>query len=150
MSHIVTSPVIITDIDCLKAAVKKIKGLKFKENQKTYAWYGRNVGDTNAAADALKLGINPEDFGKCAHAISVEGAGYEIGVMKRKDGSGYSLAWDYWGPGRNIPEVIGNGGEKLMCEYQRAFISRFATVESMNLTMEESADEITLELEVEA
>lgn len=151
MSHLVTSSVIITDLDCLKRAVANIKGLRWHE-KKTYAWFGQLVGESKRQDEvAAALGVNKTDFGKCEAAISVEGAGYEIGVMKRKDGKGYSLAWDYWGPGEKIPQVIGAGGEKLVSEYQRAFITRFAQVENMNLTLaSETDEEITLELEVEA
>lgn len=148
MSHVVSSAVIVTDLVALKAAVSKIKGLHWQENQHTYNWYGKWVGDYNQADAAFKLGIKPEDYGKCEHAIKVDGSDYEIGVMKRTDGTGYAITWDFWGTGRRINEVIGDGAEKLMVAYQQAFIQQFAQHEGMNMTTSENADEITVELEL--
>jgi hypothetical protein len=148
ISHVVASGIIVTDLECLRGAVKKIKGLAWRENKKTYEWYGTWVGDYDQADAAFKLGIKPEDYGKCEHAIAVDGSEYEIGVIKRSDGTGYSLVWDFYGTGRYIVEAIGDGGERLLVEYQRAFLQKFAHTEGMNLTMEENGNEITIELEV--
>lgn len=148
MSHVVSSAVIITDLACLKAAVKKMKGLHWREGQKTFKWYGRWVNDYDAADSAYKLGIDPKDYGKCEHAIAVDGSNYEIGLMKRKDGKGYSIVWDFYGTGRHINAVVGDGAEKLLVEYQKEFISRFANTEGLNVTMEETSEEITMELEL--
>ena len=151
MSHVVASGVIITDIDCLRAAVAKVMGLHWKENQKTWKWYGKWVNDYSAADAAYKLGIDTKDYGKCEHAISVNGSGYEIGIMKRKDGKGYSLVFDFFGVnGRNIQKVVGDGCEKLMVEYQREYVTRFANLENMNINWEESKGEVLFEMEVEA
>lgn len=149
MSHVVASGVIITDIDCLKAAVARVPGLHWKENQKTWAWYGKWVGDYDAADAAYKLGIDTKDYGKCEHAIKVDGSNYEIGVMKRKDGKGYSLVFDFFGSnGKKIQQMVGDGCEKLMVEYQRAYVTRFANLENMNMTWKETKDEVLFEMEV--
>lgn len=108
------------------------------EGKKKYAWFGKWVGDYSKEDAAYKLGIDPEDYGKCEHAIRVEGSSYEIGVMKRKDGNGYSLVWDFFATGRNINKVIGDGAEKLMTEYSREFINQFANTNSFML--DESVD----------
>lgn len=154
MSHVRTSPVCIQPdpfaIACLKAAVGKIKGLHWKENQKTFKWYGSWVNDYDQADAAYKLGIDTKDYGKCEHAISVDGSGYEIGLMKRKDGKGYSIVWDFFGTGRHIEEVIGKGAEKLLVAFDKEYVTRFANMENMNLTWnEETKDEALFEMEVQ-
>jgi hypothetical protein len=72
MSHITKIAIEINNIPALKAACKEL-GFTFMENQKSYKWYGR--------------------ANKCEHAIKVEGATYEIGVVKLPNGK-YSLEYD--------------------------------------------------------
>jgi hypothetical protein len=73
------------------------------ENQKTYKWYGRWVGDT-----PIPEGINIEDIGKCDHAIKVSGCEYEVGIIKR--GEHYILLWDYYSAGGLEPKIGPNAG----------------------------------------
>lgn len=148
MSHVVSSPILISDLACLKAAVQKISGLHWKEGQKQWRWYGSWQDDYAAADAAYKLGIDVKDYGTSDHVITVDGSGYDIGVMKRKDGKGYSLVWDFFGTGRHINEVVGDGCEKLMVEYQRAYVTKFANLENMNMNWEETKDEVIFEMEV--
>ena len=63
MSHISKIELVIHSLADLKEACRQL-GFEFMENQKTYKWYGRWVGDT-----PLPEGINIEDIGKCDHAI---------------------------------------------------------------------------------
>ncbi len=44
---------------------------------------------------AYKLGIDPQEYGTSDHAIRVAGVHYEIGVVKRTDGKGWSLVWEF-------------------------------------------------------
>lgn len=88
MSHIQTIEVEIKDLQALKNACKRL-GLEWKQDQKTFKWYG----------------VNPE---KCDHAISVPGANYEIGVLKNGDRKGYTLQVDYYD--RKVTEKIGQLG----------------------------------------
>ncbi len=91
MSHISKIELEIQSLEDLKLACKRL-GFIFQENQKTYQWYGRFVGDS-----PIPEGINIEDLGKCDHAIKVPECTYEIGVVKR--GSKYILLWDSWHTG---------------------------------------------------
>jgi Protein of unknown function (DUF1257) len=109
------STVSIRDLTALETAVKELGGI-FVSNQKTYRWYGRYMGDTK-----LPDGIKESDLGKCTHAIRVDGAGYDIGVVLQPDNS-YRLLWDYWGPGSGLVQQFGNNGNnlnKLMQSYSR-------------------------------
>lgn len=143
------SGIIYTDMACIRAAVAKIKGLHWKENQKTWAWYGKWVGDYDASDAAYKLGIETKDYGTCEHAIKVDGSNYEIGVMKRNDGKGWSLVFDFFGHnGQQIQKVVGTGAEKLSVEYQREYVTRFANLENMNINWEETKTEALFEIEV--
>lgn len=101
MSHIVSIAVKLTDLDAIKATCRELK-LTFKPNQKTYRWYGRSVGDT-----PLPAGFTAAELGQCEHAIEVPGADYDIGLARAKDGQGYVMLFDYWGPGQSIPNAIG-------------------------------------------
>ena|SRR3990167_160019 len=113
MSHVVEIDVQIKDLDALAAAAKRL-GLQLVLGQKTYRWYGRWVGD-----HPLPKGITQEELGKCEHALTQPGnqAGYEVGVVKRKDGKGYTLLWDFWSGGYGLQAKIGDGAQKLRQRY---------------------------------
>lgn len=147
MSHVVTSPVIITSLACLKRAVASFGKLHWCEGQKTHRWYGRWVKDYHMDDAAYKLGIDPKTYGKCEHAIRVDGSNYDIGVVKRKDGKGYSLVWDFFGTGRQINEVIGDGAEHLLVAYQKEYLQQFAEEQGLTFSMEVSGEEMNIEME---
>lgn len=126
MSHVFGGTVVINDIEALVEAIAKFPRLKFKRDQKTYRWYGAWMNDYSANDAAYKNGIDPKDYGKSEHAIEVNGSSYDVGVVKRKDGKGYTLVWDFYGTGGNINHTIGASAEKLMKEYNRAVIMKQA------------------------
>ncbi len=124
MSHVVAGEVLIDPkhLDCLVAAIAEIPGLHFRENQKEFKWFGSWVNDYDAKDAAYKLGIKTEDYGKCDHAISVDGSGYEIGLMKCNDANGnptgkYRLVYDFWGTGKVIRDLVGSQSEGLCQRY---------------------------------
>lgn len=108
MSHITPIDLEIKNLDALKLTCKRL-GVEWMEDQETYKWYGRFVGDY-----PLPQGVKIEDLGKCDHAIRVPGASYEIGVLDR-DGK-ITLMWDFWGAG-GLEKVLGPGGAKLKQMY---------------------------------
>lgn len=110
MSHVTAIDLEIKDIHALKLACDEL-GLKFKEWQKTYRWYGRWVNDYRSQDAAFNHGIKPEEYGKGEHAIEVPGSQYDIGIHKKNDA--YIMAFDFWGTGKAIQQKLGNGGEKL-------------------------------------
>lgn len=117
MSHVTTIEVDITDFDQLAAACAML-GLEFVRNQKTYRWYGRWVNDFNEEVAAASSGFDPETFGQCEHAIKVPGSEYEIGVVKKPTGNGYTLLFDAWGKnGKAISNLLGGRCEKLVQRY---------------------------------
>ena len=97
MSHVVSVDIQLKDLNAVVRACERM-GWEFCEGQETFEWYGRWVNDYDGEDAAYKLGIKPEDYGKCTHAIKVPGAQYEIGLIQQADGS-YAPVWDYWGPG---------------------------------------------------
>ena len=103
MSHITKIGLQIKDLDALESACHRL-GLKLKRDQKTFKWFGRFVGDSPGIA-----GVNPEDYGKCDHAISVEGNtnAYEIGLVRRADGKGYDMHWDTFCEGYGLCKAVG-------------------------------------------
>lgn len=113
MSHVADMQLEILDLQALKNAATRL-GLKFQENKKTYKWFGSHVGDY-----PLPEGIAKADLGKCEHSMSIEGnaKAYEIGVLKKKNGKGYHLLWDFWQGGYGLQEKIGKDGQKLKQMY---------------------------------
>lgn len=115
MSHVTSVSMQIRDLNALKQACARM-GAIFVQDQKTYAWYGRSVGDF-----PIPQGMTEADLGKCNHAIRVPGVRYEIGVVKQKDGT-YSLAYDFYGTGgghdgQKLKEKFGDGLGKLKQAY---------------------------------
>lgn len=150
MSHVVTSPCIITDLECLERALKKFPKLKLLKDKKTYKWYGKWMNDYDAKDAAYKLGIDPKQYGKCEQCLHMDGVEYEIGVVKRMDGKGWSLVWDFFADGHRLSEYIGVGAEHLMSEYNRQCMLKSAEESAgTNLTVSETDDEIMVEYEVE-
>ena len=91
MSHNEIIDLEITDLKTLANTCKRMGG-ELKLNQKTYKWFGRNVGDY-----PLPEGIEVKDLGKCEHAIKFPGINYEVGVIKSRNQAGaYELLWDFW------------------------------------------------------
>lgn len=126
MSHVVCSKIIITDLDILRRAVERLGKLKWNPDKKTFHWYGTWVNDYHKDDAAYKNGIDTEDYGKCDVCLQMEGVQYEIGVMRRNDGQGWSLVWDYVDDGYKLQDVIGKAGEKLMALYAEEYIHDYA------------------------
>lgn len=110
MSHVSSISIAITDLNALKLAAKEL-GANWIEGKKQYAWYGQHVGDY-----PLPQGMTEEQLGKCDHVISVPGVGYEVGVVRRADGT-HTLAYDFYGPGRGLLKQFGEGLKKLVAAY---------------------------------
>jgi len=92
MSHVTTIDAKeFYDLPSLKRMCKN-EGWEFRENQQTFAWFGRHVGDY-----PLPEGFKVSDMGKCDHAISIPGCKYEIGVVS-KDNK-WKLIYDFWPSG---------------------------------------------------
>lgn len=119
MSHIVVVKVEIKDIEAVKRLCTNL-GWEFCENQKTYTWYGRWVGEYENADSALKQGVSSEQLGTCDHAIKVPGCNYELGL--RLAGDQYQLLWDHFDS--NLKAAMGGeGGEKFLQEYGLACVT---------------------------
>jgi hypothetical protein len=123
MSHCVAIRTVLKDIEAIKAVCVEL-GLVFRENQKSYQWYGYSVGDY-----PLPAGFTAKDLGHCEHAIGVPGTPWEIGVVRcrNKDGSlaeGYTLLFDFYG-GRGAPIAKALGGTDA-----KMFVQRYAVVKA--------------------
>jgi hypothetical protein len=132
LSHVSCSKVIVADIDLLKKIVGANPLMKWHD-RKTYKWFGSWEKDYNADDAAYKNGFDPKDYGKCDWAISVEGCEYEIGVVKRKDGEGWTLVWDFYHNPKLTP-----ASHQLMSDYSEAYIRQHA--ERNGFMVEEQID----------
>lgn len=126
MSHVAKVDLEVKDLDSLKKACEEL-GLEFRENQKTWKWYGTWVNDYHGEDAAYRHGITPEEYGKCDHAIGIKGNkdAYEIGVKKTSDGS-YVLAYDFWGGGRGLEQAVGKGANRLKQSYAKQVVKKRA------------------------
>ena len=125
MSHISKIELEIQSLEYLKLACRRL-GFIFQENQQTYQWYGRFVGDS-----PIPEGINIDDLGKCDHAIRVPECSYEIGIVKR--GSKYILLWDSWHTG-GLERKIGKDAGILKQAYTIQRIRREAKRKKYQIT----------------
>jgi len=111
MSHCVMIETKLTDLEAVKLACKEL-GFEFRENQKTYAWWGSSVGDY-----PLPVGFTAEELGHCEHAIHIPGASYEIGLCKAKVGTGYVMLFDFFGQKTLLEKIGGEKAHKLLQSY---------------------------------
>ena len=106
MSHISKIELVINDLQCLKMACNRM-GLEFRENQKSYRWYGKWIGN-----EPIPQGLIP---GECDHAIHVPNAQYEVGIICQ-EANNYSLHADmYFGGG--LEPIIGKDAGLLKQAY---------------------------------
>lgn len=121
MSHVATVETVIYHLDLLSQAVEEL-GLKFNWGQTNHKWYGRWMNDYAADDAAYRQGIDPSQYGKCDHAISMPGntSAYEIGVVKNPKGDGHVLLFDFYNNGYGMGSVVGGGNMgKLVARYNR-------------------------------
>lgn len=137
MSHVAKIELEITDLDSLKAACKALD-LEFVCNQKTYAWYGRHVGDY-----PLPEGITTEELGRCDHAIRVPGASYEVGVVRR--GNKFALLWDFYQAG-GLERVLGKGAGMLKKAYAVERVRREAKLKGYHVQERKTVQGVQLVL----
>ena len=109
MSHISKINLVINDLEALEQACINL-GFEFRKGQEKFSWFSRWVGDT-----PMPKGMTIADLGKCAHAIHVPGASYEVGIIDNKDGT-YALVYDYWHSG-GLEPLIGKQACFLAAEY---------------------------------
>ena len=143
MSHVATLDIRFKEceLDCLERAVESL-GLKLIRNQTSYRWYGRWVKDYHGTNAAYKNGIDPKDYGKCDHVITIQGdnTSYEIGLVRMPDGS-YTLIWDFWGSGEKITSMIGGqDGGKLKAEFSKQITIAQAQIDGYSTEITEDAE----------
>lgn len=140
MSHVVGATWSIDNLECLEAACEEI-GLELVRNQKTYKWYGKWMNDySKSDAAYLNIGIKPEDYGKCEHAIRVKGnpSAYEIGVVKCEDGK-LRLIFDFWGAaGRAIETLAGKNATELGVRYAAKRLEKGSKMKKKKLRLDHS------------
>lgn len=116
MSHVVSIKTELKDLAAVQSACAEL-GLVFKQNQKYIRWYGKWMNDYDAADAAYKLGIKPEQYGTCDHAIELPGCDYDIGLLRNPVTGGYRLYFDFYGEGKKIQKALGDNGQKLLQHY---------------------------------
>lgn len=124
MSHITEVKLDVKDLDALADAARALGG-ELNRGQETFSAY---------------FGTNP-----CSHAISFPHTSYEVGVIERGDGEGYTLKCDWFSTGK-LGQVCGENGEKLSQEYAASVAWRHYSQQgfSVQRTVTESG-EIVLE-----
>ena len=64
----------------------------------------------------LPEGFSKHDLGKCDHAFGFDGASYEVGVIRKNDGT-YTILWDFYSPGGLLPHMGGDTADKFRQAY---------------------------------
>lgn len=129
MSHVVSVDVEFADLSALKAACKQL-GWTFHEDFKTYRWFGRWVDDSpvpdgifspeetariRAMSKPERQKFMTEFLGNCEHKISVPGANYDVGIVRKHNGK-WTMLWD-WFDGRLHKAMGDNKGSVLRQAY---------------------------------
>lgn len=65
----------------------------------------------------LPAGRRKEQMGTCEHELSFDGCGYSVGVVRRADGQGWDLEYDFWSGGKGLMERIGKDAGLLRQAY---------------------------------
>jgi len=142
MSHVAKIDIEIKDLESLQKAAEDC-GLIMNYGQKNYRWYGQWVNDYAKGDAAYKHGIDPKDYGKCEHALSIPGnpGAYEVGVVKNPNGEGWVLIWDFYGGGHGLQKHLGGSKDcvKLMNAYSKHVVIKQANM--LGYTYEEEVDE---------
>lgn len=133
MSHVAKVTLKIKDLDALAEACRQC-GLELVRGQRTYKWYGRSVGDYGADDLASRHGHAVTDWGKCEHAIRVQGndRAYEIGVVRDTAGD-LSLVYDNWMGGYGLEDKAGKGLDKLKQFYAATVGARMLLKKGYNV-----------------
>jgi hypothetical protein len=124
MSHVTLSKarILEADLSAVEQACKLL-GLVFVRNVTQFKWYGRWMDDFSADNAAHRQGLSPEKYGQCDHVIRLpwteqqaiayarnpDSRPYEIGLVKRLDGS-YALAMDTWSAGEGVGKLLSLAG----------------------------------------
>jgi len=141
MSHVTIIKTEFKDLEAIKETCK-VLGMEFRENQKTYKWYGTHVGDY-----ALPQGFTKADLGKCDHAVAVKGnkGAYEMGLVKQ--GDHYVPMFDFWAGGYGLMAKIGKDCETFISTYTKLVAVKQAKMfaRSNGWTVMEKYDEETQE-----
>lgn len=152
MSHVATVDLAIKDLKCLSKAAENI-GLEFRENQKTYKWYGSWVRDYHGDNAAYKHGIDPKDYGKCEHAIGIPNkpSAYEIGVVKSPEKPDeFTLIWDFFSGGKGLKAVAGDNCGLLCQQYSKEIASKQASQNGWIVQNEKTLQDGSIELTIQA
>ncbi len=124
MSHVTAVKLRVENLDALEEAAAKL-GLVLKRGQNHYAWYGRDMRDSNLAGNHDRA-----KFGKCEHALrrlDHQQGDYEIGIVKATDGSeAYEMLFDEWGPGQKLVAAVEKNANALKREYAAEVATRKA------------------------
>lgn len=120
MSHLKTAELKVLDLQAAADAAALLGG-ELVLDQKTFRSYtGQNT---------------------CSHAIRIPGTSnaYEIGLVQAKDGIGYDLQYDNWGPGAVLEQKFGCDLTTLREEYGCSVAARALTRRGYQITRQRNA-----------
>lgn len=131
MSHVAGVELCVkeTELDAFEAAANEC-GFELHRGVKTYDWYGRFLNDwSDRSRAAVFQGYDPSQYGKCDHELRLKGStkgdgNYSIGLVRRKDGTGYDLLYDVFGVGSKLTQAGGDQMSKLKGSYAAAVSER--------------------------
>lgn len=112
MSHVVKIDMKLMSLNVIIKTFRDL-GMEVVESP-NYKWYNTYVGDS-----PLPEGYSIDELGKCIYKayIPSKPSAYEVGIVKSKDGTGFSLLYDFWMEGYGLESVIGKNANKFKQTY---------------------------------
>lgn len=151
MSHVTTGTLKITDLDALAEAAAQC-GLVLRRGQRTWRWYGRWMNDYHGAHAAVDQGFSAAQFGTGEHALVLADptqGRYDIGVVRARDGNGYELLYDSYGPdGQALERAAGPQLSRLKQEYAAAVAVRRARSQLRGWTVRREQDGVVIKIKL--
>lgn len=118
MSHLNACVPVISELDILRKAATEFGGLIWNEGARTYngkKTFRSYYCHENSPDAGRVLDEQIKALGVLEHSITITGCNYEIGVVRKKDGSGYTLAFD--SHDGSAARIVGDRCEKLVTAY---------------------------------
>jgi hypothetical protein len=132
MSHLITNKLRINDLDILKKVIDADCRFKWKSNVKTFKTY-QHGEELNRAISTI---------GTLEHAIRINGCEYEVGVVRNKDGNGWSLMFDPFD--QAAEKIVGRECETLMVMYGETYVRDYAERNGFILEQQMDGDDLIL------
>lgn len=129
MSHLSSALAACTDIDILRKTIASLASLGLVWNEGARTFNGKKTFTSyycheKGGEGGLVLDEQIARTGTLEHSITIRKGGYEIGVVRKKDGEGWALVFDPYDS--TSAKIVGAQCEKVMAAYGETTIRDWA------------------------